>query len=392
LRQVNISELFPTPKPKIPYFWVVLVITTGAQVSVSFVHQGIATLAPFFVSDLGLSRAQVGFLSGAVNIGMACTMLIAGVLVDQLGEKVVLVTGGLLTGITVMAASLANSFIVLLVLLIVAGFWVATATPAGSKGIMSWFPANRRGFALGFRQTGLPLGGALSAVVLPGVAMFYSWKGAMVVAGIVAISGMLPVAIFYRQSSEKSKEGGESSGGKLKLLVYNRNLWLISLTSFAMTSAQYTVLGYLELFYHEGLGYPVRFASYMLALAQLAGMIGRVFWGLVSDRIYSGVRRYPFIIVILLTAAVFLAMAIVSPGFPMCFIVFLSWMAGFTAIGWNGLYITMVSELAGGVLAGTALGISLTVIQFSVLVVMPIFGVMVDHTGSYQSAWLMLFS
>lgn len=344
-------------RSKIPYFWVVLIIATGAQMSVSFVHQGIATLAPFFVTDLGLSRAQVGFLSGAINIGMSFTTLIIGVLVDRLGEKVVLIAGGILTGLTVLATSLANSFNVLAALLIVTGFWVATATPAGSKGIMSWFPASRRGFALGFRQTGLPLGGALSAMVLPGLAMIYGWRGAMLGAGVVAISGTLLVAIFYRQSSapEKSKNSGGPGGGQLKLLLHNRNLWLISFAAFTMMSAQYTVLGYLELFYHEGLGYSVRIASYMLALAQLAGMCGRIFWGLVSDRIFSGVRRYPFMIAILLTAAMFLAMTFVRPGLPMWFIVILSWMAGFTAIGWNGLYIAMVSELAGGNLAGTAL-------------------------------------
>lgn len=393
MKQGSFSEPSPGDAPKIPYFWFILAVATSAQMSVSFVHQGIATLAPFFVSDLGVSRAQVGLLSGAINIGMAFTTLIIGVLVDRLGEKVVLIAGGLLTGLTVLAASRAGSFTVLLTLLICTGFWVATATPAGSKGIMSWFPASWRGFALGFRQTGLPLGGALSAVVLPGLAMIYGWRGAMVGAGMVAISGALLVSVFYRQSSrpEKSESGGRSSGGQLKLLLHNKDLWLISFVAFAMMSAQYTVLGYLELFYHEGLGFPLRFASYMLALAQLAGMMGRIFWGLVSDRVFSGVRRYPFIADILLAAAIFLAMSFVHPGLPMWFTALLSFLIGFTAIGWNGLYIAMVSELAGGELAGTALGISLTVIQFAVLVIPPLFGAIVDRTGTYRAGWLALF-
>ncbi|HBC93163.1 MAG TPA: MFS transporter, partial [Pelotomaculum sp.] len=123
-----------------PYYWVILFVATGSQVTISFVNQGIATLAPFFVRDLGLNMTQVGFLCGAVNIGMAFTLLLVGVLVDRFGEKVVLIAGGILTGLTMLAASRANSFAALAVLLLIAGFWVASATPAGSKGIMSWFP------------------------------------------------------------------------------------------------------------------------------------------------------------------------------------------------------------------------------------------------------------
>lgn len=374
------------------YFWVVLIITTGSQMTISFVTQGMATLAPFFVSDLGLTRAQVGFLGGAVNVGMAFTSLLVGVLVDRLGEKAVLIAGGILTGVTVLIASRAGSFTTLALLLLVAGFWTASSTPAGSKGIMTWFPVKWRGFALGFRQTGLPLGGALSAFILPALAMLYGWRGAMVGAGLIAFAGVLLVLVFYREKpQEKNHDRGAAwGGGEFPKLLRNTGLWLITVTALALVGIQFTVVTYLELFYHEVLGYPIRFASYMLALAQLSGMFSRIFWGAVSDRFFWGSRKKPFLLLALFISFMCLTMFFVQPGIPGWLVALLSCLVGFTTIGWNGLFIAMVSELAGRDLAGTALGISLTVIQLGVLFIPPLFGFVVDNTGSYRNGWLML--
>lgn len=388
----KIIQSLRTRASGIPYYWIVLIVATGAQMTVSFVAQGVATLAPFFVSDLGVSRAQVGFLGGAINVGMAFTSLLAGVLVDHLGEKVVLTAGGLLTGITVLTASRANSFQALAILLMLTGFWAASATPAGSKGIMAWFPLNWRGFALGFRQTGLPMGGFLSALILPAIAMLYGWRGALVVAGAIPIAGALFALIFYREGPGMKKQEQKAGGSRLRLrqLLRRPELWLISAAALTLVGIQFTVVAYLELFYHEGLGHSVRFASYMLALAQVGGMLGRLFWGFISDRLFGGYRKKPFLLVAMLTAMMCLAMIFVGPAVPSWFLAILSWLLGFTAIGWNGLFIAMVSELAGGNLAGTALGIALTVIQFGVLTIPPSFGAIVDRTGSYRDGWLVL--
>ena len=140
------------------YRWVILIVTTFTQATIAFISQGIGTLAPFLVTGLGLSKTQVGFAGGAVNVGMTLTALLAGRAVDVWGEKRVLVIGGLTTGVAVILASLSNTFLVLIGLLMFTGLWAASATPAGSKAIMTWFPFSQLGLALGIRQTGIPLG------------------------------------------------------------------------------------------------------------------------------------------------------------------------------------------------------------------------------------------
>ena len=45
----------------------------------------------------------------------------------------------------------------------------AASTPAGGRAILAWFDRDR-GFAMGIRQTGVPVGGLLGALTLPLVA------------------------------------------------------------------------------------------------------------------------------------------------------------------------------------------------------------------------------
>jgi len=69
------------------YRWVILSVTTFTQSTIALISQGIGTLAPFLVVGLGLSKTQVGFAGGAVNVGMILTALLAGRAVDVWGKR-----------------------------------------------------------------------------------------------------------------------------------------------------------------------------------------------------------------------------------------------------------------------------------------------------------------
>lgn len=64
-------------------------------------------------------------------------------------------------------------------------------------------------------------------------------------------------------------------------------------------------------------------------------------------------------------------------------------LAGFTHLGWNGLYVTLVAELAGAASA-TLLGLSMTLLYFSTMLSPPAFGHLVEVLRAYPPAWLAL--
>ena len=112
---------------------------------------------------------------------------------DKVGERVVLVGGGLATGVF-LAAAMASPFPLLVALMVMAGLASAGATPAGGRLVLLAFPRNRRGLALGIRQTGVPIGGVVSAVLLPWIAHIAGWRWAVAVAGLILLVAVLPLA------------------------------------------------------------------------------------------------------------------------------------------------------------------------------------------------------
>ena len=91
-----------------------------------------------------------------------------------------------------------------------------------------------------------------------------------------------------------------------------------------------------------------------------------------------------------LTATLTLLMSVMGPDFPLVALPALLFLFGATAIGWNGLYHASMAETAGRKYAATGTGMSMTLNQFGVVGGPPLFGFVVDVTGSYPAGWTLL--
>ncbi|MHB8918609.1 MAG: hypothetical protein ACYC4H_11335, partial [Desulfocucumaceae bacterium] len=65
-------------------------------------------------------------------------------------------------------------------------------------------------------------------------------------------------------------------------------------------------------------------------------------------------------------------------------------MAGAGAIGFNGTSILLRAELAGKDLVATSTGMGMAIAAWGVVFGPPLFGLVVDITGSYRIAWGLL--
>lgn len=374
------------------YRWVILALNTGVQAAHACVTTVIGVLAPFLVADLGLTKAMIGLAGGAVNLGMSFTALLAGRLADKKGERAVLVAGSIITGIAIIMTSRADSYATLLTLLIFTGAGASSPTPAGSKAIQRWFPAAKLGFALGVRQTGIPLGGFIGALTLPVVASEWGWRTAMVTVGLLTIAGGLVYYFFYRESPAAEAKGAQPSKGIAGEWGFLRdgNMWLVIFMSIIFVGAQFDMLTYLVLYLHDQAGLDIALASVCLAITQLGGIFARIALGIVSDTVFNGARKPALVILGGILVATALVLVFFSPATPFWAIVAVSWFFGVSAMGWNGLFVALAMKLAGKESGGTAVGFCLMVMQIGVLVFPPLFGLLIDLTGSYRLSWLSL--
>ncbi|MCL6592455.1 MAG: MFS transporter [Alicyclobacillus sp.] len=370
------------------YRWLVLLMTTLSQTGIAFISQGIGAIIPFLAAALSMNNAQIGLAVSAPSIGMALTAILFGRMVDHFGEKKVLVLGGLMVGISVAVVSQASVYWVLLMLLFETGLWCGSATPAGSKAIMTWFPYSMRAFAMSIRQTGVAGGGFLAALILPVLAIHLSWRSALLTAGACCILISLICAVAYREDKDMQRPAGARHD--LADLLRMRALWFAGLGGTAYLGAQFIVMGYTQVFLKDTAHMPVQTTAMVLALAQLAGVIGRVVWGGMSDRWFRGRRKPVMLLIGVLIIMMSLTMLTISVHTPFWLASLMFFVLGFTAIGWNGVWVTLVSELSGPDRAATAVGMAMTLLQLGALVFPFLFGWLVDRVGTFSVSWLTL--
>jgi sugar phosphate permease len=362
-------------------------VTTFTQAASAAVVSAIGPMAPLLQDDFGISRAEVGLLQSAIYFSATGFSLVGGRLADRAGERLVLVLSGLVTGLAALAITGAGAFAPLLLVAFVLGCGTGMQNPAGSAAVMRWFPPRRRGFAMGIRQTGVPVGGVIAAMLWPIAAARWGWRASYALAGTMALLGTALILLGYFDPARETGPGVETAR-PLRDLMRNRTLMLIAVVYNGQIVAQYAVTVYLVLFLHEALGLPLVLASSLLALVNVVAVGARIGWGWVSDALFGGARRPVLIVIIVLTLAGMVLAAALPSGAPLGAAIALAVLIGATAYSWTGIYGTLTIEVAGRASAGTAVAWVHVLGGLGSFGGAPLFGYLVDRTGSYRVAWL----
>jgi sugar phosphate permease len=335
------------------YRWTILGIGTGAQASYSAVFLGVPVLAPALRAEYGLSLTGVGFVIAAATLGSVPTLLPWGLLADRVGERAVLAGGLLLASAALAVAAFAPSLPLLVGGLAGAGAAGAAVNAASGRAVMGWFAPAERGFALGIRQTAVPLGGAAAALVLPPTAAAGGVRaGVLVLAGGCLAAGLAGLA-GLREARLAEDEGL----GDVMHPLRDRRLWRLAGASSLFVAAQTSVLAFAVLFLHEVRGLSIAAAGAVLALMQVLGAALRIGSGWWSDRVRSRVpplRRLG----LALTASLALTAALTDADLALLLPALV--VAGALSQGWNALSFTATAELAGRARSGAALGFQQT--------------------------------
>jgi OPA family sugar phosphate sensor protein UhpC-like MFS transporter len=208
-----------------------------------------------------------------------------------------------------------------------------------------------------------------------------------VLAGVMALAGTGLIALVYFDPERDVGGDGPAMRG-MRDLMADRRLWLLSIMYNGQIVAQYAANVYFVLFLHEWLDLPLLQASGLFAIDHVADVASRNGWGFISDAAFLGRRRPALLIVIALTLASMLIAAALPPHAPSWTGAALAVLIGVSAFSWTGLYGTVTIEIAGRASAASAVAWVHMLGGLGSLGGAPMFGLVVDHTGSYRMGWL----
>jgi MFS transporter, FSR family, fosmidomycin resistance protein len=263
----------------------------------TFTHWCPATfylLLPYLVQELGLTYSQAGFL---VTIRAVANLLVnvpAGILVDIIGQKALLMGLALLaTGVPYFLVGVSHSF-----------FWVAFFMAFVGVGNYLWHPAaistiserypGKRGFAIAIHAIGPNIGESIAPLFVGVLLLSLSWRSVLFVNLIPGIVIALILWRFLfgqlqtRAHAKKALPVKEYLAG-MKKMAQNPSILLLVLVAGMRSMTQQGLHTFLPIYLTHDLGLSSAMAGLYLSITQTAGMIGTPIAGSISDR--SGRKR-----------------------------------------------------------------------------------------------------
>jgi len=347
----------------------------------------VMAMAPVIQQDLGLSVTEVGLLVSGYYVAQTFGAVPAGGLVDRIGVGRALLASHALLVSGALMMSQADAFGEAVSATVVMGFGYSMVNPATAKGVLAWFPSNRRATAMGFKQTGVPIGGVLAAGNGALVTLF-SWQSLFVaVACMTAVNGLLCLLLVEAQRPASHTSIASTLRAMLQV-GRNVNVRVLFLASIPWNMGQTNFYSYLTIFMRDAAGASQPVAGLVLGLAQVSSALGRIGWGVVSDTLSGGARKGVTVGLCGASALLMLAMALVSPGWGIWLGMLLAVGLGLTIASYPTLAQTLAVESVEPNQAGAAMGYSLTGTSLGGVVGPPIFGAVVDYTGDLADGWI----
>ncbi|PCE25723.1 MFS transporter [Paraburkholderia acidicola] len=387
--------------------WKVLGVGFAANASFSAAFSGIPTTAVLLRSGYHLGNGGLGLVLGMLGLGIAISELPWGMLTDRWGDRRVLLLG---LGATALALAAMALFVVpgaasvpgvsaLALWLLLVGLLGGSVNGSSGRAVMAWFREGERGLAMSIRQTAVPAGGGLGALMLPVLAVHLGFSA---VFGVLAILCAVTAGFAWRwlheppathttDAAHGTQRGTVSTVATASTSpLRNIPVWRVAIAAGMLCAPQLAVITFATVFLHDfGHASIVTISATMVAV-QTGAAIARVLSGRWTDR--KGNRRAYMRACSLVTAVLFAALALISAAVGMPHTVMIAVCAamivagGVCASAWHGVAFTELATLAGTSRAGTALAMGNTCV-FIMLFLTPLAIPVLLSVTSWPVVW-----
>lgn len=357
--------------------WSMLVIALTSTMFANVFIYGAAFLIPTLHSERGLDLASAGLIASLPSFGMVTTLIAWGYVVDRVGERIVLTAGSALTAAAAFAAASVDSLLAVGAFLFLGGMAAASSNAASGRLVVGWFPPHQRGLVMGIRQTAVPLGVGLGALVIPRLAASHGLSVALLFPAIVCAASAVisAVGVLDPPRPPRADAPAEHLANPYR---GSATLTRIHALSVLLVVPQALVWTFSLVWLIADRDWSPASAGTLVSAAQLLGAGGRIGAGYWSDRV--GQRLRP-IRSIAAGAALTMGLLALTDWMDSPVSVALMVIASVVTVSDNGLAFTAIAEIAGPFWSGRALGTQNTSQHLASAIVAPAFGALIGVAG-----------
>ncbi len=368
----------------------VVAATTIAQVASVMGIAVFPVIAPRLADELGVAPALIGYqislVYGAATIGSPLMSFAVARWGACRATQV-----GLAFAVAGMLLALTSSIAALAVTSILLGFSMTLMTPASTHLLFRFSPPENRNLIFSIKQTGVPGGWMIMALVAPGITLAFGWRWAIVFVLVVAAATLLALQPVRAHWDDDRKPHSGVRAHPIAGLVALWRLpvlrWL-AVAAFALSFVQLCLGTFLVTMLVQDGGYSLVAAGVMLSLVHGAGVTARVVWGWVADRTGNSLGLLTKLAAT--TAVCCLVLAFLTRGWAPSVVAIFFTVFGACAVGWNGLFVAEVARHSPRGTASVFTSAAMTWNFAGILVGPALFASVFKLTGSYTLTYGLL--
>ena len=230
--------------------------------------------------------------------------------------------------ITAVAMGLSNTVLWMGALFALQGLCQSTGWAPLAKNVGEFFSQRERGSIMGFWCTNYALGGFIASVLAGYAAQKFGWRYAFFVPAGVLLAiwllfllfqrnrpedvGLPPIEEYHAESEavldpkETPALEPEGSWKVVAEVLRNKMVWLLAIVYFLVKPTRYLLLYWSPVYVNELLGTGTASSGFLGSMFDLAGPVGTLAGGFISDRLFKS-KRIPICVIALFCLAVFMA-------------------------------------------------------------------------------------
>jgi MFS family permease len=374
----------------LPGPWVVVAVATLAQMIVAMSNILLPTIAPKLAESLGVSPILIGYQVSLTFGAATLATMFGGNAVLRFGAarstqmSILCCAAGLLLFALphVMAVALGSVFI---------GMGMGMINSAAAHMLVTYTPPQRRNIMFSIKQTGVPVGGVITSLTAPAIAVHYGFHWSLVMI-VVLIAALLVFIQRHRMQWDSDRgaagRGEQAAFGGVPLVWREAGLRWISLVAMIFSGIQRCVLSFTVIYLVAEGNMGLVEAGVMLSVVQVGGSMARICWGWLADRLGSSL--IVLMIICVITIGSTLALVFYDPQWNKLLVYLLFFVIGVTAVGWNGVFHAEAARLSPPGMASVVAAGTTFFVFAGVLIGPAAFAAAYGGIGSYGNTFLLV--
>lgn len=266
---------------------------------------------PHISSELGYTKTELGWILTIGSIVYGVGKFMNGFFSDRSDARYFMSIGVFGAALTSLFMGFGSSLLFFGILWASSNWFQSMGWPPISRLLTHWFSPKELGTKWGITQASAPVGGTIIAILAGYLILHFGWRSAFFIpAAIVMLVSLfvfnrlrdtpaslgLPPIEEFSGITRKAAESGSDENFSPKQLIFsvlsNRLLWYVCLANMFLYVVRMGVFNWAPTFLMELKGASLLLSGWQVAGFEIAGVLGGIGAGWMSDRLFDG-RRGP---------------------------------------------------------------------------------------------------